>query len=92
MNKPQLSAEMEKRLLDLLPLGLDDWLVEDIKHFLATALEEEREKVLSEVEGWLVDVKEPKSGISDYVDDFARHSVNEYCAELRTKLNQLKGE
>lgn len=62
-----------------------------LKHFLATALEEQRQKVLSEVEGWLVDVKEPKSGISDYVDDFARHSVNEYCAELRTKLNQLKG-
>lgn len=50
MTKPQLSAELEKRLMDLLPLGLDDWLVEDIKHFLATALEEQRKEILSEVE------------------------------------------
>ena len=89
-DEPQLSEEMEKRLMDLLPLGLDDWLVEDIKHFLATALEEQRKEILSEV---LEMVKHqrlsPKDGY--FTDERKRHQ-NSLRAELRTKLNQLKGK
>lgn len=115
MNKPQLSAKMEKRLLDLLPLGLDDWIVEDIKHFLATALEEQRQefinqkanqhdamvrvderaKVLSEVDGWLDEMKKYDWGdLTDYethevgIPKGYKRAVNELVA----KLNQLKEE
>lgn len=68
--------------------------VEDkLQRFLATALEEERAKVLSEVEGWLVDEEYPITD-PDSIDygKMLEHPWNEYRAELRTKLNQLKEE
>ena len=55
MTEPQLSAEMEKRFDEELCSDGELCLPEDgnpsaVKHFLATALEEEREKVLEEVD------------------------------------------
>jgi len=61
MTKPQLSAEMEKRLkfalanvfisYEVLGKKLSAENVEDVvKHFLATALEEQREKYIEQVE------------------------------------------
>jgi len=157
MNKPKLSAEMEKRLKKKLAEELHiDWafknvhgkpdtiiitgtpkgsyetdynlFVENMTHFLATALEEqmmqaevktglnafgvtmeeiakaradEREKVLSEVEEWLVDESEVVGFDCDDPDcechqeepiDFDGAIIrNRLRAELRAKLNQLKG-
>lgn len=146
MNKPQLSAEMEKRLIGKnvhsvytrcfvchswgvnLPLNHQCgncnsnettvyYDIETIAQALATALEEEREKVLSEVEGWLVDefTEEdewicPKCGNTVGEGYYCRNdrskpvketrkwedgwqeAKNVLRAELRAKLNQLKGK
>ncbi len=93
MNEPQLSAEMEKRFDEMrlgdvydhrnYPNGLiSPRATSLVKHFLATALEEEREKVLSEVEKMAGDTYDG----SDW--HTGRHALVD---ELRAKLNQLKG-
>ncbi len=52
MNEPQLSAEMEKRFDEALGVGTYGKIVsfDDIKHFLATALEEQKAEYVRKVE------------------------------------------
>lgn len=80
MNEPQLSAEMKYVHIDWKDMYKDE---------LAQELADERKKVLSEV---LEMVKHqrlsPKDGY--FTDERKRHQ-NSLRAELRTKLNQLKG-
>jgi len=112
--EPQLSAEMEAKFDDLVEnklfqgkdaegyLDVYEYIEDDLpklEQFIATALEEQRAKVLSEVEGWLAD--EDSFEISkSCIDDgnvfsgslFLRiEAQNNLRAGLRTKLNQLKG-
>lgn len=87
----KLQEVLHNLLRQYMPQGMIESIEENIRLQIVQDRATEREKILSVIEGWLVDVKEPKSGISDYADDFARHSVNEYCSVLRTRLNQLKG-
>jgi len=66
----------------------------DLKHFLATALEEQRASMIAEIESWLVDeeVHELENASWDEMRQQAsKIGRNELRAELRTKLNQLKG-
>lgn len=87
-NKPQLSAEMEKRLenwwMDNDPLDFGQ-----LSAFLATALEEQKKEILSEV---LEMVKHQRLSPKDgYLTDEIKRHQNSLRAELRAKLNQLKG-
>lgn len=54
---------------------------------LATALEEQKQKVLSEVEGWLVDVDLDKVDEVFYEECRIKNSI---YAELRAKLAEMK--
>lgn len=84
MNKPQLSAEMEK-------LGIinEDGSITFAYNELVTALEEQRKEILSEV---LEMVKHQRLSPKDgYLTDERKRHQNSLRAELRTKLNQLKG-
>ena len=63
-------------------------------HFLATALEEQRQELLSEVESWLDEMPgwikiEGKYG---YYPIHNKADISPFRQELRAKLNQLKGE
>lgn len=96
MTEPQLSAEMEKRFDEMrlgdvydhriYPNGLiSPRATSLVKHFLATALEEEREKVLSEVEMIANELAYP---VGDLNSSF--HDVVDW-QDLLKELNQLKG-
>ena len=70
--------------------------LKDIKHFLATALEEEREKVLSEVEKMKKTDKFPQSlttydGKTKYFDRLSDGDLH-YNQAISDVLNQLKGK
>lgn len=103
---PQLSAEMERKAEEVFehyngdgyanpcPRIPCDCQVKEYKHFLATALEEQRQKVLSEVESWLDEMPiwikiEGKYG---YDPIHNKADISPFRQELRAKLNQLKGE
>lgn len=84
-------------LKDKIIVESEAWSVQHLKDQLdklevAIRLDE-RERVVEEVESWLVDeeypITDPES--IDY-GEMLEHPWNEYRAELRTKLTQLKGE
>ncbi len=99
---PQLPAEMESKFneefqerdvsIDYtgMVVYFDDRLVDknDIKTFFATALEKEREKVLSEVWGEIVKMWKPFGKATDCA---AYHIHNDLLNKVISKLNQLKG-
>lgn len=100
-DKPQLSAEMEKRLkfalanvfisYEALDKKISAENVEKVvQAFLATALEEQKQEILSEVEEM---VKHQRLSQKDgYITDGIKRHQNSLRAEIRAKLNQLKGE
>lgn len=63
--------------------------LDDLEKLFATALEEQRQEILSEVDGWLdeMPIYMETDGYSGDKPSFAP-----FRAELRAKLNQLKGE
>jgi len=111
MNKPQLSAEMEKRFDEgkfLLGedasgnpvyLASDEFVTTQIKHFLATALEEQKQKVLDEVDEQLRQFQLIYGSFNSSTGDIMGYRISEHeesadvlIRYLRTKLNQLKEE
>lgn len=71
---------------------LEDWWMDNdpldfgqLSAFLATALEEQRKEILSEMEVWAESKR-----IVNTTGGFGHHMYNGLLAELRTKLNQLK--
>lgn len=92
MNEPQLPAEMEKRfdkefdhfVLDVGESGETvDW--DRVKHFLATALEEQRQELLSEVDEAITKRVLPAPLYGNYKEDRLHQ-------RWQAELNQLKGK
>ena len=92
MTEPQLSAEMEKRfdeefdhfVLDVGESGETvDW--DRVKHFLATALEEQRKEILSEVDEAITKRVLPAPLYGNYKEDRLHQ-------RWQAELNQLKGK
>lgn len=109
--EPQLSAEMEKRLSNLLfeelVTGLLDSkyrvfrpnIYDKLKHFLATALEEQKQDVLAEIEGvtGAKSVQELLPTMGEAYKDISvqvayKEGYNKSKSELRAKLVEMKGE
>ena len=77
-NEPQLSAEMEKRFDEALGVGTYGKIVsfDDIKHFLATALEEQRASIIAQLQ---------KLEAEKWQDE-------EHCSCLRYAIHILNGK
>lgn len=96
-NEPQLSAEMERKWENTFNTENDQYRVETwkAKHFLATALEEQRASMIAEIESWLVDeeVHELENASWDEMRQQAsKIGRNELRAELRAKLVEMNSE
>jgi hypothetical protein len=91
MNKPQLSAEMEKRFDEEFDYrkttgyqgdgAIPTPDLDDIKHFLATAITEERKKVIEEVLGKVEEILPYGAGFT-----------GRFYTLKDEVLNQLKGK
>lgn len=79
MNHPQQQESWETRLLEILPLGLDDWIIEEIKAFIST----ERQRVLDEV-------REKIEKLSNDWDESGNPSVQLAFHDLLSALKEMK--
>lgn len=81
--------DWETELLDILPIGLDDWIVDEIKKFISTELSAQATKLLGEVEKMIGEDEDPYKGIEMVSVVKTR---NEHRQELRTKLVSLRSK
>lgn len=82
-------------------LERDSWLNQKTNDHDARIRADEKQKVLDELESWLVD-EERKKGIISEVDPIKRRAIlmvnahieirNDYRAELRAKVQEMKGK
>ena len=108
-NEPKLSAKMKKRLKKFLTdtwgwsYEYGEWLdeggqpiggIKDLQHFLATALEEQKQKVLSEVEGWMVELRKQAGLCNDaansHLEQQRASRLVEMICDIVAKLEEMK--
>lgn len=98
-NEPKLSAEIEKRFDEAVRKQNNygnpywpDW--DSVKSFLATALEEQKQETLSEVEGWMVELRKQAGLCNDaansHLEQQRASRLVEMICDIVAKLEEMK--